>query len=82
MTMWRDPVTGETLADLSAQASPGKWLQGDIVEGQLIGQWQELGPEAKEGLLYAFMAVDANFVCALVNAYRSGVLIERSRAVR
>lgn len=74
-----DPTTGDTLAELSAQASPGKWLQGNIVEGKLIGQWQELGPEAREGLLYAFMAADANFVCALVNAYRSGALIE-SRA--
>lgn len=80
MMEWRDPVTSETLTELSARASPGKWFQGDIVEGQLIGQWQGLGPEDREAPLYAFMAVDANFICALVNAYRSGAMIDRSAA--
>lgn len=72
---------GETLEKelerLSAEATPGPWYQGDIVEGQLIGQWQEIGPTDDPCRLYAFMAVDANFIVALVNAYRAGTLLPK-----
>lgn len=66
----------ETLKELSDEASPGPWLQGDIVEGTTIGQWQVVlvGDDAEK--LLCFMASDANFICALVNAYRAGKLIE------
>lgn len=65
-----------TLKELSDEATQGEWGTGDIVEGQLIGQWVGLGPMAGEDNIYAFMAVDANFIVALVNAFRRGELVE------